>query len=186
MSNVQNETANPAPLGLAAFGLTTILLNLHNAGLFPMDTMILSMGIFMGGLLQLFVGMMEWKKGNMFGMMAFSSYGAFWLSLVFLVVTPKLNLNMAPTSSAMGWYLLVWGIYSFFFFIITLKKNTISKLVFGTLVILFVLLAVSDFTESTTLKTIAGIEGIICGGLALYDAMAQLFHKEFGRAVLPV
>ncbi len=186
MTNSANQTANPAPLGLASFGMTTILLNLHNAGLFGMDTMILSMGIFMGGILQVIAGVMEWKKNNQFGMMAFSSYGAFWLSLVFIIIGPKLGLGEAPSSTAMGSYLTLWGLYSFCFFLITLKKNMISKLVFSTLVVLFALLAIADFTENSTLKMIAGIEGILCGLLALYDAMAQIFEKEMGRKVLPV
>ena len=161
MTNSTNSTANPAPLGLASFGMTTILLNLHSAGLFGMDTMILSMGIFMGGILQVIAGVMEWRKNNLFGMMAFSSYGAFWLSLVFIIVGPKMGLGAAPSSIAMGSYLTLWGIYSFCFFLITLRKNIISKLVFGTLVVLFALLAIGDFTENSTIKMIAGFEGII-------------------------
>ena len=81
---LKDTTANPAPLGLLGFAMTTILLNIHNAGFYELNTMIMSMGIFYGGIIQIIAGVLEWKKGNTFGMVAFSSYGAFWLSLVFL------------------------------------------------------------------------------------------------------
>jgi hypothetical protein len=82
ITEIKDTTANPAPLGLMGFGMTTVLLNLHNAGLFTLGTMILAMGICYSGLAQVFAGIMEWKKGNTFGTVAFSSYGLFWLSLV--------------------------------------------------------------------------------------------------------
>ena len=90
--SIKQKLANPAPLGLLGFGLTTVLLNLHNAGLFPLDTMILAMGLAHGGLAQVIVGIMEFKKGNTFGTVAFSSYGLFWWSLVALILLPKVNL----------------------------------------------------------------------------------------------
>ncbi|HYA33513.1 MAG TPA: acetate uptake transporter, partial [Candidatus Bathyarchaeia archaeon] len=93
-------TANPAALGLTAFGVTTVLLNLSNAGYFALGSMILAMGIFYGGLAQVIAGIMEWKKNNTFGMTAFLSFGLFWLSLVTLLVLPKLGL--ADTTSATG------------------------------------------------------------------------------------
>src|SRR5476651_1301695 len=89
--SLKDSTANPAPLGLCAFGMTTILLNLHNAGMFPMNSMIFAMGIFYGGLAQVIAGIIEAKKNNTFGLTAFTSYGFFWLSLVALLVMPKLG-----------------------------------------------------------------------------------------------
>ena len=86
---ITDLTANPAPLGLMGFGMTTVLLNIHNAGFYPMNAMILSMGIFYGGIAQVIAGIMEWKKGNTFGTTAFTSYGLFWLSLVGIVLLPK-------------------------------------------------------------------------------------------------
>lgn len=183
---IKDTTTNPGPLGLVGFGMTTILLNLHNAGLFGLDTMILAMGIFMGGLLQICVGMLEWKKNNMFGLIAFSSYGAFWLSLVALLIMPKMGLGAAPTPTAMGYYLVVWGVFSTFLFVLTFKMNRALQLVFGTLIVLFALLAIADFTGNHTIKTIAGVEGVICGSLALYTAMAELFNEVHGRKVLPL
>ncbi len=184
--NMKDNTANPGPLGLVGFGLATILLNLHNAGLFGMDTMILSMGIFMGGIVQVIVGMFEWKKNNMFGMMAFTSYGFFWLSLVFLLFFPKMELASAPTSQSMGYYLAIWAIFSLGLFVATLKMAGSMKILFASVVGLFALLAIADFTGSSTLKTIAGIEGIICGSIALYVAMAQLLNETYKREFLPL
>ncbi len=181
----KEDTANPGPLGLCGFGLATILLNLHNAGLFGMDTMILAMGIFMGGLAQVIVGILEWKKNNIFGTMAFTSYGMFWLSLVFLTLLPAMGLGTAPSSVAMGFYLSVWGVLSFGFFIATLKMGKAMAILFGTVVLLFALLAIANFTGSHLVHTIAGIEGIICGSIAIYLAMAQLLEVVYGKQVLP-
>ena len=108
--SIPEKLANPAPLGLLGFGLTTVLLNLHNAGLFPLDTMILAMGIFYGGLAQVIVGVMEFKKGNTFGTVAFTSYGLFWWSLVGLILLPKTTLGLtAPTNVALAAYFFMWG-----------------------------------------------------------------------------
>jgi len=183
---ITDTTANPAPLGLAAFALTTILLNLHNAGFYPMDTMIMAMGIFYGGMAQVMVGYMEWKKGNTFGTIAFSSYGFFWISLVGILVFPKFGMGTAPVKEAMGSYLIIWGIFSSFLFFGTLKLTKALQIVFGTLVILFALLALASFTGSETIHTIAGIEGIVCGLAALYTAMAQVLNELYGKVVMPI
>jgi len=182
----KDTTANPGPLGLCGFGLTTILLNLHNAGLFGMDTMILAMGIFMGGMVQVMVGKMEWQKGNLFGTMAFTSYGTFWLTLVFLMMLPKMGLGEAPSATAMGYYLTVWGILSFGFFIATLKLGKFLATLFATVVILFALLAIANFTGSHLVHTIAGIEGVLCGSLAVYIAMAELLDILWSHPKTPV
>src|SRR5580658_8299334 len=92
---IKDTTANPAPLGLFGFGMTTIVLNLHNSGMFPMNSMILAMGICYGGAAQVIAGIMEWKKNNTFGTTAFISYGFFWLSLVTLVLLPKIDPKLA-------------------------------------------------------------------------------------------
>ena len=94
-ATIKDLTANPAPLGLLGFGMTTVLLNIHNAGFFPMSAMILAMGIFYGGIAQVIAGIMEWKKNNTFGTTAFTSYGFFWLSLVALIVMPKMGIAEA-------------------------------------------------------------------------------------------
>ena len=182
----EDITSNPAPLGLMGFGMTTVLLNLHNAGLFELGSMILGMGIFYGGLAQVVAGIMEWKKGNTFGTTAFTSYGFFWLSLVALIVMPKMGLIAAPGKSAMIAYLIMWGIFTAVLFIGTLKLNRALQIVFASLALLFFLLALGDFTSSSTIKHIAGYEGIFCGFSAIYAALAQVLNEVYGKTVAPI
>jgi len=179
-------TSNPAPLGLMGFGMTTVLLNLHNAGFFGLGSMILGMGIFYGGLAQVIAGIMEWKKGNTFGTTAFTSYGFFWLTLVALIVLPKMGLIAAPDNAAMVAYLLVWGLFTAILFIGTLRLNRALQFVFASLTVLFVLLALGDFTGGVTIKHIAGYEGIICGLSAIYAGAAQVLNEVYGKVVLPI
>ena len=179
-------TSNPAPLGLMGFGMTTVLLNLHNAGFFGLGSMILGMGIFYGGLAQVIAGIMEWKKGNTFGTTAFTSYGFFWLTLVALIVLPKMGLIAAPDISAMVAYLLIWGLFTAILFIGTLRLNRALQFVFASLTVLFVLLAWADFTGSATIKHIAGYEGIICGLSAIYAGAAQVLNEIYGKVVVPI
>jgi len=183
---LKDSTANPAPLGLLGFGMTTVLLNFHNAGLYPLDSMILAMGIFYGGLAQVFAGIMEWKKKNTFGTTAFCSYGLFWLSLVALLVLPKLGWAPAPEKYAMTAYLFFWGLFTLVMFFGTLKLNMALQIVFGSLAILFFLLAIADLTESSAVKLIAGIEGIFCGMSAIYTGLAQVLNEVYGRVVAPL
>ena len=182
---IKDQTANPAPLGLFGFAMTTILLNIHNAGFFELNTMIMGMGIFFGGTQQVIAGIMEWKKGNLFGMSAFTSYGFFWLSLVALWILPVFGITK-PDGNAMGFYLGLWGLFTLAFFIGSLNGNTIGKLIFGSLVILFLLLSMASFTGSQTIHTIAGYEGILCGFFAFYEAAAIIINEKLGRKVLPL
>jgi len=186
MIKLKDTTANPAPLGLMGFGMTTVLLNLHNAGFFGIGTMILAMGIFYGGLAQVIAGIMEWKKKNTFGTTAFTSYGLFWLSLVALIVAPKIGWGNAPETSAMVAYLFMWGVFTSVMFIGTLKLNKALQFVFGSLALLFFLLALGDQTGSPAIKHIAGYEGIICGLSAMYTALAQVLNELYGRTVAPI
>ena len=183
---LKDVSANPAPLGLLGFGMTTVLLNLHNAGLFPLGSMIVGMGLFCGGLAQIFAGIMEWKKGNTFGTTAFTMYGIFWWSLVALWTLPKIGWADTNTVPAVSWYLFLWGIFTLVMFFGTLKANRALQFVFMSLAILFFLLALGDATESAGLKLIAGIEGIVCGLSAVYAALAQVLNESLGRPVLPL
>ena len=183
---LKDTTANPAPLGLLAFGMTTILFNLHNAGLFPLDTMILAMGIFYGGLAQVIAGIMEWKKNNTFGTTAFLSYGFFWLTLVGLLVMPVLGWGTTPEISAMVAYLVMWGIFTGVMFFATLKINRALQVIFATLTILFFMLAIADATGSTLVKQVAGYVGIICGLSAVYTGLAQVLNEVYRRTILPI
>ena len=177
------KRSNPAPLGLLGFGMTTILLNLHNANIINLTIVIIAMGVALGGLAQIIAGIVEFKLGNTFGGTAFTAYGLFWISLV-LIWTNKDNPVQDPKS--MGFYLLLWGVFTIFMFIGTLKHNTISKIVFGSLALLFVLLAIGDFTENNTITKIAGYVGIICGLSAIYNAVGQIVNEEFGKKILPL
>jgi len=179
--------ANPAPLGLMGFGMTTVLLNIHNAGFFALGSMILAMGIFYGGIAQVIAGILEYRKGNTFGVTAFTSYGLFWLTLVGLIVIPTLIPGItAPGDMAMGFYLFMWGLFTGLMFISTLKKPKALQVVFGTLTILFWLLALGHFLQNPNITIIAGYEGIICGLSAIYLAMAEVINETFGKTILPV
>ncbi|QIC14762.1 acetate uptake transporter [Providencia vermicola] len=178
--------ANPGPLGLLGFGMTTILLNLHNAGFFPLSSVILSMGIFYGGIAQVIAGLIEYKKGNTFGATAFSSYGMFWLTLVGLLFLPTMGLAEATSPDFLGIYLLIWGIFTFFMFLGTFRANFALQFIFASLTVLFALLTIGNLTNNATLLTIAGYEGIICGASAFYLAMAEVLNEQYGKTILPI
>jgi succinate-acetate transporter protein len=186
MSYPADQTANPAPLGLLGFGMTTILLNLHNAGLYELNSMILAMGIFYGGLAQVFAGLLEWKKNNTFGMVAFTSYGLFWLALVALLMLPKMGLAAPVSTGGMVAFFVIWGVFTALMFVGTLTMNLATQVVFGSLLILFGLLAVGDALGSVTIGRLAGWEGILCGLSAVYVAMAQVLNEVHGRVLLPL
>ncbi len=184
--DIKDNTGNPAPLGLLAFGMTTVLLNLHNAGIFQIGSMILAMGIFYGGLAQILAGIMEWKKNNTFGLTAFTSYGFFWLTLVALIVIPKFGWIGATTSGGMVWYMIMWGLFTFLMFIGTLKLAKALQVVFATLTLLFILLAIAYATGSKSVTIFAGYEGVICGASAIYTGIAEVLNEVYGRSVLPL
>ena len=186
--SIKDNTSNPAPLGLLGFGMTTVLLNLHNAGLYELNSMIIGMGIFVGGIAQIIAGIQEWKKNNTFGATAFTAYGSFWISLVTIWLLPRTSFgaDLKSDEISMGWYLLMWGLFTAFMFIGTLKLNRTLQVVFGSLVILFLLLALGDFTGIKTIKTIAGFEGILCGLSAIYGCAAQVLNEVYGKSLLPL
>ena len=180
-------TANPAPLGLLGFGMTTVLLNLHNAGFFTLGSMILAMGIAYGGTAQVIAGIMEWKKNNTFGATAFTSYGLFWISLVLILILPKMGLaDGTGGNTAMASYLAMWGLFTAVMFVGTLRANRALQFVFGSLAILFFLLALGDITGIEAITRIAGYEGIICGFSAVYTALAQVLNEVYERTILPI
>lgn len=183
-----SSLANPAPLGLMGFGMTTVLLNLHNANLLAASSlgMIFAMGICYGGVAQIVAGIMEFRKGNTFGTTAFTSYGLFWISLVALLIFPKLGWATAVDSTSMAAYLAMWGLFTAYMFVGTLNKNRAIQFVFGSLAVLFFLLAIGDFTGIAGIKTLAGIEGIVCGLSAIYLACAEVLNDAHGRQVLPI
>jgi succinate-acetate transporter protein len=186
-TRISDTTANPAPLGLFGFGMTTILLNLHNAGFFEMNSMILAMGLCYGGTAQVIAGIMEWKKGNTFAATAFTSYGAFWLSLVGLVLLPKLDAGFKTDDKGMAAYLVVWGLFTLGLFVGTFRLSRALQVVFGTLTILFFLLAWGHYAQpGKGFEHVTGCEGIVCGLAAFYAGMAQVLNEVFGKTVLPL
>jgi hypothetical protein len=186
MITIQDTTGNPAPLGLMGFGMTTVLLNLANAGIYSLGSMILAMGVFYGGLAQIIAGIEEYKKKNTFGATAFISYGAFWLSLVALIFFPKWGWIPATDKGGMVAYFIMWGLFTFIMFIGTLRLNRALQVVFFTLFILFFLLAIGEGTGSPAILTIAGWEGIFCGLSAIYAGLAQVLNEIYGRTVWPL
>ena len=178
-------TANPAPLGLIAFGLTTVLLNFHNAGFYPLSSMILAMGLAYGGTAQIIASAMEYKNGNTFATVAFGSYGLFWYSFAILLLLPKMGLAAAPDAASLAVYLFMWGVFTAVMFIGTLKISRGLQAIFGTLAILFFLLALGEITGNATITLIAGYEGILTGLIAMYVGLAEVINETHGRDVLP-
>ena len=187
VTQLKDTTGNPAPLGLLGFGMTTVLLNLHNAGFYELNSMILAMGICYGGAAQIVAGIMEWRKGNTFATTAFLSYGLFWLSLVTLIVLTKLGWGAASNDTAMAAYLAMWGLFTAVMLIGTFRLNVALQVVFGSLTILFFLLAIGDFIGAgTDFRHFTGYEGIFCGFSAIYAGLAQVLNEIYGKVILPL
>jgi len=130
---------------------------------------------------------MEWRKGNTFATTAFISYGLFWLSLVAMIVLTKLGWGAASNDKAMAAYLAMWGLFTLVMFIGTLRLNRALQIVFGTLALLFFLLAFGDFTAASPgFKHFTGYEGIVCGFSAIYTGLAQVLNELYGKVVLPL
>jgi succinate-acetate transporter protein len=187
VTQLRDTTANPAPLGLLGFGMTTVLLNLHNAGFYELNSMILAMGICYGGAAQIVAGIMEWRKGNTFATTAFLSYGLFWLSLVTLIILAKLGWATPSNDTAMAAYLAMWGLFTAVMFIGTWRLHVAGQVIFGSLTILFFLLAIGYFINAgPDFKHFTGYEGIFCGFSAIYAGIAQVLNEIFGKVVLPL
>jgi len=188
----ENKLANVAPLGLMGFGMTTVLLNIHNAGIIPLGGMILAMGIFYGGFAQLIAGWWEIKQNNTFAAVAFSSYGLFWLTFVGIRIIPAVVEGIeAPGHTATAAYLAMWGLFTGWMFLSTLKLNRALQVVFSTLTILFFLLATAYAIGPNTdagqiVYTIAGIEGIFCGFSAIYTALAEVTNEYYDKTIFPI
>ena len=187
-TKIMDLTGNPAPLGLLGFGMTTVLLNFHNAGFYPIDSMVLAMGIFFGGIAQVIAGIMEWKKGNTFATTAFTSYGMFWLILVGLILMPKTELGVVGPEKEMGMalFLIMWGLFTLVMFKGTFYISRALQVVFGSLTVLFFLLAIGDATGNEGITRLAGWEGILCGLSAMYTGLAQVLNEVAGKQVWPL
>ncbi|MCL2529257.1 MAG: acetate uptake transporter [Coriobacteriia bacterium] len=186
----ENKIANPAPLGLLGFGMTTVLLNFHNAGLTDLNIAIIAMGFALGGAAQIVAGIMEFKKNNVFGATAFTAYGFFWWSLIIVWWNPLAGISSTAVVDVDGFskglYLFLWGLFTLFMFIGSLTHNRATQVVFCSLTLLFFLLAAGQFAGSELIINIAGYVGIFCGSSAIYASFAQILNNEYGKTVLPL
>jgi succinate-acetate transporter protein len=176
--------ANPAPLGLCAFALTTFILSAANAGFFKEAGVVLGMAYFYGGLAQLLAGMWEFRGGNTFGGTAFSSYGAFWMGFAVLVQFEPSLLSSAPV--AVGFFLLGWAIFTGIMFFGTLRLNLALMGVFFFLFLTYLVLAIGAFAGSSAINIIGGWLGIITAIIAWYTGMAGLLASNKSAFTLPV
>ena len=179
--------ADPAPLGLAAFALTTFLLSLVNAGVLPKDTEPVMLGVALayGGIAQLLAGMWEFRKGNVFGATVFTSYGAFWLSFWAYLTFYADAIPAEHHGVAAGWYLLAWAVFTSLMFIASLRTTAVLAILFAVVDVVFVLLALGAINGSAALTTTGGILGIAAAGLAWYLCAAGVTASTFGRPILP-
>ena len=181
---MDNRLANPAPLGLAGFALTTWMLSLINAGFASADGMgmVLALAFAFGGTAQFIAGVTELKRGNTFGMTAFCGYGAFWWSFALFVQF----LHGSTPAAFVGWYLFMWGVFTLYMLIAALKLNRALQLVFLVLVITFWLLAAGYWTGSASLHQFGGYGGLITALLAFYLSAAEVINETHGKVVLPI
>jgi len=181
---MNGKLANPAPLGLIGFATTTWLLSMINAGWMSADGMgiVLVMAFAYGGTAQFIAGILEYPKGNTFGFVAFSSYGAFWWTFALFVE----YFHGKTPAGFVGWYLLLWGIFTFYMWIATFRLNKAVMLVFLFLWITFVLLAFGEFAGSSFLHHLGGYVGLVTAVVAAYLSAAEVINDVNGRTVLPV
>jgi succinate-acetate transporter protein len=181
-----DNTANPAPLGLCAFGMTTLVLSIHNMGFSALSSPILAMTIFYGGIAQVIAGIMEWKKNNTFGLVTFGSFGFFWISFAAILMIPALNLGKGPSPVDLAFFLGVWGIFALGLFICTLRMHKILCVTLFFVVLLVVVLVAAELTGNALVGQIGGLVGVIAGGLALYIGLGQLINEVFKEKKFPV
>jgi len=180
------KPANPAPLGLVGFGLTTVVLSAINAGLIGRDALpaVIPLAFAFGGLAQIFTGFMEFRNGNTFGTVAFTSYGLFWWWYALLHWTIGAGLVQEPSKVGLGLTLLMWGVFTLYMWISTFRSSLAVWSVFLLLWITFFLLAGGDFGWGT--GRIGGFAGLVCGLDAMYVSFAEVANGTFGRTVLPL
>ncbi len=183
---IHENTADPMPLGLIGLGMSMLLLNLHFAGFFPLDAMILGMGIFCGGIEQIMVGVMAWKKNNFFAAAAFSAYGLFWISLFATTIGAAAGIYTPASPEVSGIYLSIWAVISAVIFMASFRHSWAIRVTFGLLWLFFILLATGTAAASTTLVHLAGYAGILCGLSALYAGLGLVLNELFHKTLLPL
>ena len=180
--------ADPGPLGLAGFALTTFVLSMFNAGLVNKagEPVVLGVALAYGGIAQLLAGMWEFRTGNTFGAVAFTSYGAFWISFWALITFFAPNIPAEHLAAAVGLYLISWGIFTAYMFIASLRTTVAIAVVFLLLAITFFLLGIGNANESDGLIEVGGFAGILTAAAAWYASFAAVTNSTFGKTVLPV
>jgi succinate-acetate transporter protein len=175
---------NPAVIGLGGFGLTTILLQIHNLGLAGLGPVIWT-GFIFGGLAQMIAGFQEQKVGNNFGSCAFTGYGCFWIALAAMLVAKKYDL-FPISNSDLAWFLAVWGLFSALLLVGSIKINKAMFFTFATLTVGFFLLSLEHFGFGEELGKIAAYDLLLCAALAWYMMAAIIYRDLFSRDILPV
>jgi succinate-acetate transporter protein len=185
---VPSPLADPGPLGLAGFAMTTFVLSMFNADLVGKggEPVVLGLAVAYGGLAQLLAGMWEFRTGNTFGAVAFSSYGAFWLSFFFLVVFFAKDIPAGDAGHAIGLYLIAWGIFTTYMFVASLRTTAAVALVFFLLALTFFALGIGNAGAHTNVVKLGGWIGLATAAAAWYASFAAVINSTFGRTVLPV
>ncbi|HET7667999.1 MAG TPA: acetate uptake transporter [Mycobacterium sp.] len=180
--------ADPGPLGLAAFAMTTFFLSAVNAHVVPasVEVGVLGLALFYGGIAQLFAGMWEFIKGNTFGAVAFCSYGAFWLSFWYLLSQGGTEAMGSDKGTGVGLFLLGWTIFTTYMFVCSIRTNRILAAVFSALTLTFLFLTLGSFSASATLTQLGGWLGLVTAVLAWYGSMAGVMNATADRPVLPI
>jgi uncharacterized protein len=180
--------ADPAPLGLGAFALTTFLLSLVNAGLIARGTEPIVFGVALayGGVAQVLAGMWEFRKGNVFGATAFTSYGAFWISFwAFVSFYAQDVPNATDRATGVGWYLMAWGIFTTIMWLASFRTTAVLVLLFGLLAATFYLLGLGDLLAREAITKTGGFLGLITAAVAWYACLAGVMASTFGRQIVP-
>jgi succinate-acetate transporter protein len=182
------SVADPGPLGLAAFALTTFVLSMFNSGLVSDkgEPIVFGLAFAYGGLAQLLAGMWEFRTGNTFGATAFTSYGAFWLSFFVFVTFFAAKIPEADAGHAVGLYLIAWGIFTAYMFIASLRTTAAIALVFLLLTLTFLVLGIGDAGGNENITKLGGYIGLATAAAAWYASFAVVTNSTFGRAMLPV
>jgi len=188
--------ANPAPLGLSAFALTTFVLSSVNAGFIVPSVgvgtnIVVGLALFYGGIVQLLAGMWEFRSGNTFGATAFSSYGGFWLALGFVFIPGSGILDSfakspAALHPALGLFLLGWTIFTGMMFLGALRSNMALIALFALLFLTFLALTIAELGGGTTFTVLGGWLGILTALVAWYTALAGVLTASKGVFSLPV
>lgn len=179
--------ADPAPLGLASFALTTFLLSLVNVGIMPVETepVVFGLALAYGGVAQMLAGMWEFRKGNVFGATAFTSYGAFWLSFWAYVTFYAAKIPAADRGTAAGWYLIAWSIFTMLMVVAAVRTTAVLAIVFAILALAFLLLGLGDLGPNSALTKTGGVLGLAAAAGAWYLCLAGVAASTFGRPILP-